>query len=68
MLRFLKILTIAAVGIAIGTVASKLVKTEKIRVLKKTTPAQDQNNQLRADNEKRSRDNDSDEDLENCFI
>ena len=65
MSKLFKILTIAAVGVAIGTVAGKLVKTDKLRIQKKNKPAFDQNNSLQAENGKKGKDPD---DLENCFI
>jgi hypothetical protein len=65
--KLFKIITIAAVGVAIGTVAGKLVKTDKLRILKKNKPDQDQNNLLKAENGKKNLDKDQD-DLENCFI
>ncbi len=67
MFKFFKILSIAAAGIAIGTVASKLVRTEKVRIFKNSEPAKNQRNQHRAENGKDGR-KDSDDDLENCFI
>jgi hypothetical protein len=67
MSKFLKILTLAAVGVAIGTVAGKLVKTDKIRFPKKKKPAISQDNLLKSETGKKDRNNDLD-DLENCFI
>ena len=62
-----KYMTIAAVGVAIGTVASKIVKPDKIRIYKVTKPASDQKDQLKADKENKEAGKDLDE-LDNCFI
>jgi hypothetical protein len=67
MSKLFKIITLAAVGVAIGTVAGKLVKSEKIRFQKKSKPATIQENLLQAENTRKNRNNDPD-DLENCFI
>jgi hypothetical protein len=67
MSKLFKFMTIAAVGIAIGTVATRLVKTDKVRLFKKTRPATNQDNQLRAKDEKNDDGKDLDE-MDNCFI
>lgn len=62
-----KYVTIAAVGVAIGTVAGKFVKPEKLRANKISRTAPDQKDQLKATKEKGETDKDLD-DLDNCFI
>lgn len=65
--KLFKFMTVAAVGVAIGTVAGRFVKTEKIREFRGLKPATDQKNQLKADEEKGEENKDLD-DLDNCFI
>jgi hypothetical protein len=67
MSKLFKIITLAAVGVAIGTVAGKFVKSDMIRFPKKNKPAIIPGNTLKAENGKKERNNDLD-DLENCFI
>ena len=65
--KLFKIMTIAAVGVAIGSVAGRIVKTEKVKEIRGIRPASDQKNQLKAEEEKVENDKDLD-DLDNCFI
>lgn len=67
MSNFFKYMTIAAIGVAIGTVAGKLVKPEKLKIIKTARPAADQKDQLKAKEERAESGNDLD-DLDNCFI
>jgi hypothetical protein len=65
--KLFKFMTIAAVGVAIGSVATRIVRSEKLKVQRKSLPATDQNNQQEPENRKKSNGKDPD-DLENCFI
>ncbi len=67
MSNLFKFMTIAAVGVAIGTVASRIVKPEKARINKITKPATDQKDQLKAENENKEVEKDLDN-LDDCFI
>jgi hypothetical protein len=64
--NLVKFITFAAVGVAIGTVASKFVKPEKSAMQKKLQPAV-KGDQLTAKEDKRSGNKDR-EDLDDCFI
>lgn len=65
--KLFKFMTIAAVGVAIGTVASKIVKPDRTRINKITKPASDQDNQLNKAGDDMKGEKDLD-DLDNCFI
>jgi hypothetical protein len=65
--KLFKFITIAAVGVAIGTVAGRIVRPEKVRITKNSKPASDPKNQLKAEEEQGKVNNDLD-DLDDCFI
>ena len=65
--KLFKFITIAAFGVAIGTVAGRIVKTERVKEVRGLKPASDQKGQLKTDDEKGENMKDLD-DLDNCFI
>jgi gas vesicle protein len=65
--KLFRFITIAAVGVVIGTVAGRIVKTEKVKETRNLRPASNQKNQLKAVDENREENKDLD-DLDNCFI
>ena len=66
--KLFKFMTIAAVGVAIGTVAGRIVKTEKVKEFRAAKPASGQKNQQKAGEEEKEESNKDLDDLDNCFI
>ena len=60
-------MTIAAVGVAIGTIAGRISKTEKVKEAKSLKQATNPKNQPNTGEVKAEGDKDLD-DLDNCFI
>ncbi len=67
MSKLFKFMTIAAVGVAIGTVASKFARSDKPRITRDTQPASESKNQPNAEKNNGGDTRDMN-DLDNCFI